>query len=170
LTKSLETSEWLLAVSLILILASLFTISHLHKGRKQSQWTHYFVRATEPFDITITGEVLHPGTFTALPGTRLGDLVKKSRPKRFANLRSLDLDRPIESSMEIVIAKLNEISIRVEGAVSEPVDLKLPTGSRIYDLKSKIQCSKDADPKFFKQRRLLKDKETLIIPAKAKGT
>lgn len=120
--------------------------------------------AASPVEIVISGEVAHPGTFSALPGTRLGDLVKKSRPKRFADLTDIDLDSPVEKALELQIPLLSEISVRVEGAVAAPIELKLPPGSRICDLKPKIECEEDANPQFFKRRRLLKNGETVLVP------
>lgn len=164
--KSLESSEWILSVSLVLILASLFIISRCHEHRKKSQLIAVADAIEHPVDIRISGEVLRPGLYPALPGTRIGDLIKKSRPKRFADLRGIDLDRPIDKSMDISIPLLSEIAIRIEGAVIEPLDLKMLPGSRICDLKSKIQCERDADLRYLKRRRLLKDGEIVIIPRK----
>jgi len=166
LKKSLQTSEWVLVSSLILLLVSLVTISRLHEHRIQSQLEDTVLRLEQTFSVTIKGEVANPGTFTAKEGRRLGDIVKKSRPKRFADIRALNLDSPIESSMEIEIALLKEIIVHIEGAVELPINLTLPAGARISDLKSKIHLREDADFKFLQRRRLLKDGETIVIPKK----
>jgi len=120
----------------------------------------------QPVEITISGEVTHPGTFPALPGSRIGDLIKKSRPKRFADLSGIDHDSQVEKTLELKIPKMFEISIRVVGAVEAPQELKVLPGSRICDLKSKIHCAPNADLRFFKQRRLLKNGEMIFIPRK----
>jgi len=166
LKKSLESSEWILSASLVVILASLFIISRCHEHRKKSQLIALSDAVEHPVNIVISGEVFRPGVYPALPGTRIGDLIKKSRPKRFADLRAIELDRPIDKPLDIAIPLLSEISIRIEGAVIEPLDLKMPPGSRICDLKSKIQCERDADLHYLKRRRLLKDGETVVIPRK----
>ncbi len=167
--KSLEASEWILSFSLILILASLFTITRFHEHRKKNQLTACASQAlspVEPVEIVISGEVAHPCAFSALPGTRLGDLIKKSRPKRFADLTGIDLDSPVEKAMELLIPRLAEISVRIEGAVAVPIELRLPPGSRICDLKTKIECGGNANLQFFKKRRLLKNGEIVHVPKK----
>ncbi len=126
----------------------------------------YAREVIHPVEIIISGEVAHPGAFSALPGTRIGDLVKKSRPKRFADLKGIDLDSPVEKALELVIPRLSEISVRIEGAVAVPIELKLPAGSRICDLKPKIECDGNANLQFFKKRRLLKNGEIVYVPKK----
>ena len=162
--KSLEASEWILSFSLILILASLFAISRFHEHRKKNQLTACRDAFAGLVDIAISGEVAHPGVFPAALGSRLGDTVKKSRPKCFADLRGIDLDRPVEKAIDLAIPRMSEILIRIEGAVAAPIDLLMPSGSRICDLKPKIECDSDADLRFFRKRRLLKNGETILIP------
>jgi SLBB domain-containing protein len=166
LKKSLEASEWILSLSLILILASLFTITRFHEHRKKNKLIACASVAVRPVEIAISGEVAHPGVFSALPGTRIGDLVKKSCPKRFADLTGIDLDSPVEKALELAIPRLSELSVRIEGAVTAPIELKVPAGSRICDLKPKIECSGDANLQFFKKRRLLKNGEIIYVPKK----
>jgi len=163
LKRSLQASEWILSFSLLLLLASLFLIARFHEHRKRSQLARSASLFAQQVEVEISGEVARPGVFRATAGSRLGDLVKKSRPKRFADLRHLNLDEPVSSNLQIRLESLAEIVVRIEGA-AEPIELRLPAGSRICDLKSKIRCAPEADPKFFKKRRLLKDGETVAIP------
>lgn len=160
----LETSEWILSGSLILILASLLVISRFHEHRKKQYLTSCSSAIERLIDIEISGEVLRPGVYSALPGVRLGDLVKKSRPKRFADLQGFDLDSPVEVPLNLVIPKLAEITVKVEGAVAEEVELTMPSGSRVCDLKSKIHLDKGADSAYLKRRRFLQNGEVVVIP------
>lgn len=162
--KLLLTSEWVLSGSLILILASLLAISRFHEHRKKQYLTSGSSAIELPIEVAISGEVSCPGIYSVLPGGRLGDLVKKSRPKRFADLRELDLDSPVEASLNVVVGKLAEITVKVEGAVVEKVELTVPSGSRVCDLKSKIQLDRAADAAYLKRRRLLKNGEVVVIP------
>jgi hypothetical protein len=164
LKKSLEFTEWILAFCIVVVLASFLIIARLHEQKKNVQLEEFLKEKKEVFKIAISGEVLHPGVFSCQAGARLGDAVKKSRPKRFADLQGLDLDSPVKSSLEIVIPKLTQVSIRVVGAVVEPIELSLPPGSRISDLKTKVACKEGADLKFFKRQRLLKHGETIEVP------
>jgi hypothetical protein len=164
LKKPLEASEWILSFSLVLILASLLAISRFHEHRKKNQLTACAETFVPPVDIAISGEVTHPGIFSAVPGTKIADTIKKSRPKCFADLRGIDLERPVEEPLELVIPRLSEIMIRIDGAIATPIELILPVGSRICDLKAKIEYAPDADLRFFRKRRLLKNGETIVIP------
>lgn len=165
--KSLNVSEWVISGSLILILLSLLLISHFHQHRKKLQISAIKESVESQIDIEISGEVSRPGVFSVVPGTRIGDLIKKSRPKRYADLSSIDLDSPALVACELIIPQLKELNVKIEGAVAVPIVLKMPIGSRISDLKSKIQSEQDADLGFFKRRRLLKNEEIITIPRAA---
>ncbi len=133
-------SEWVISGSLVLILASLLLISQFHEHRKKLQLAAFSEKIERPISIAISGEVSCPGVFSVEPGTRVGDLVKKCRPKRYADLSGIDLDRPVEIACEMLIPQLTAITVKIEGAVAELIELTLPIGSRVSDLKSKVQC------------------------------
>lgn len=59
-----------------------------------------------------------------------------------------------------------EITVWVKGAVKESVELILPVDSRICDLKAKINLSDDADKRFFRRRKRLKNREEIWVPKK----
>ncbi|OGN64853.1 MAG: hypothetical protein A3E80_01870 [Chlamydiae bacterium RIFCSPHIGHO2_12_FULL_49_9] len=59
------------------------------------------------------------------------------------------------------------VTVIVRGAVEEPLEVALPKGARISDLKSKVALKKDADKAFFKRRRLLKNGEIVLVPKKS---
>lgn len=167
--KSLRSSEWILVTSLLVLLASLVAIARFHEHRKAAQLTILAQTIEKPVTLSIEGAILKPGRYTVLPGTRLGDALKKSRPKRFADLRALDLEQPVNTDLTLQISELASVRIQVTGAVEHPVELELPAGARLCDLKSKIQWTSLADTGFLKSRRLLKDGETIEIPGKSSG-
>ncbi|HSX38020.1 MAG TPA: hypothetical protein VLE95_04235 [Chlamydiales bacterium] len=157
----IQKSEWIFSISFLLLLFALSAISTFHSHRKKIDLSNCIAKIV---DVKITGEVVNPGVFPTTVGTRLGDVIKKSRPKRFADLESLKLDNPIVKETEIAILPLLEISVFVEGAVLHRKELKLPVGSRICDLKHKIEFSNNADLQFLKSRRQLANGETVTIP------
>lgn len=122
----------------------------------------------EPVEVSISGSVSRPGVYSVHAGTRIGDLIKKCRPKQFADLRGIDLDGLIENSIHLAIPELTEITVRITGAVSGEVEFTVPVRSRICDLKSKVQLDDCADVDFFKRRRVLKSEEVIVIPRKEK--
>ena len=81
-----------------------------------------------------------------------------------ADLTSPNLSQCVNSDITIFVSKLQNVSVRVEGAVLAPEELQLPVGARLCDLKSKVQCTSDADTAFLKRRRLLKNHDVIIIP------
>ena len=164
--KNLEFTEWVLSFCIVIALSSFLIIARLQEQKKNVQLEELLKGKKEIFQIAVSGEVLRPGVFSCQAGTRLGDIVKKCRPKRFADLDGVGLDRPVESSLIIDIPKLQALSVRVVGAVAEEVELEMPPGSRISDLKSKVACKKEADLKFFRRKRLLKQRETIEVPEK----
>ncbi len=164
--KSLQSSEWILVASLLILLASLVAITRFHEHRKAAQLTLLAQTVEKPISISIEGAVQKPGIYSVLPGTRLGDAVKKSHPKRFANLRSLDLEQPVEMDLALHISELASIRVHIMGAVEYPVELEVPSGTRLCDLKSKIHYTPLADPSFLKSRRLLKDGEIIEVQKK----
>ncbi|GEM_PF-1073240 len=164
LKKTLETSEWVLSASLIILIASLYLTARYNTCRKLNLLPT-LPPPTEIVEITIQGEVANAGTYRIEKGGRIGDTVKKSRPKPFADLGSIDLDSPAKESMCLEIRKLSEIVVRVEGAVEGPVQLTLPAGSRIADLRSKVSLAPNADLKFFKRKKQLKHLEVVKVPA-----
>lgn len=165
--KSLQSSEWILVSSLLILLASLVIITRFHEHRKAAQLKLLAQTVEKPISISIEGAVSKPGIYSVPPGTRLGDVLKKSRPKRFANLRPIDLEQPVEADIALQISELTCIRVRVAGAISNPVELEVPAGTRLSDLKSKIQCTPLADGDFLKSRRLLKDGEVVEVPVAA---
>lgn len=162
--NSIKSSEWIFVISFIAILTSLVCIARLHEHRKKSQLKVMAGLARPPLEVTVSGAVQKPGVYLVLSGARLREAVKKSRPKRFADLSAMDLDQPVKVSMSIHIPELKVVRVRVEGAVKNSVDLALPIGTRLCDLRLKIELSEDADLKFLKRRRFLRDQEIISIP------
>jgi hypothetical protein len=165
--KKLFASEWLLVGSLLMILASLVVIAKVNT-HKASGLLLASAPAAPPVEmilVTIEGAVSKPGTYEFPVGSRMGDVLKKARPKPFANLKNLSLAERVDQPLNLKIEELAEISVQIIGAVTESVELVLPMGVRICDLKSKISLRPEADKQFFKKRRRLRDGEVLEIPA-----
>lgn len=161
--KTLRSSEWILVGSLLIIFASLLLIAKINAFRSSSSLTMQRLPAHEHWPVKIEGAVKKPGTYKAIPGTQLKQILLKSRPSRIANLKKIDLDQRIECPMEILVEEISEITIRVVGAVLEPSTLTLSPGTRVCDLKAKIHLRNDADKSLFKSRRMLKDGEILVV-------
>ena len=68
--------------------------------------------------------------------------------------------------MAIELTLLQEITVRIEGEVEAPIELTLPIGARMSELKSKVVLTERADQSVFKSRRMLKDGEIVMVRKK----
>lgn len=60
-----------------------------------------------------------------------------------------------------------EIKVIVVGEVEQPVEVVLPKGSRICDLKNQIIFTKETNKAFFRRKKLLQNGEKITVPKKA---
>ncbi len=164
MNKNLTSSEWLLSAGLLAILASLVAVGKINSSMAFSQIETHSVEQARFTPLSVEGAVARPGSYRHELGAPLAETVLKAKPTRFADLKSLSLEETSERSLIIKVKELTEIEVLIVGAVLNPGPLRLPAGSRLCDLKSKIQCSKEADRSLFKRRRLLKDGEIVEIP------
>jgi DNA uptake protein ComE-like DNA-binding protein len=163
--RSLLTSEWFLAISLLILLFSFFLIANIN-ARKASFSIERFSPIQEEISVTIDGAVKKPGSYSVRVGTTVGQAVRKAKPTKDANLSLLSMQEIIEAPLHLTIQPLEEIKVKVFGAVQEAVELTLPVGSRICDLKSKITLTKEAEKAFFRRKKRLKNGDQIEVPKK----
>lgn len=164
MNKSLRSSEWFLAASLLFIMASLAAIAKINSGKAFSHIEAYEAEQPKTAMVSIQGAVAKPGIYQIELGSSLIESARKAKPSRFADLQNLALEKAVDGTLVLNIQKLAEIEITISGSVLNPGPIKLPAGSRLCDLKSKIQTSDQADRTFLKSRRLLKNGEKVEIP------
>lgn len=163
--KSIRSTEWLLAISLLAVMASLVIVSKINVHRADSTLATEGKEA-EMIAVTIEGAVAKPGSYSVPAGTPVETVLRKARPKPWANLQKISLRQIVEAPINIVVEELSEIKVTVKGAVVECEEIVLPARSRICDLKSKIHLSEEADKGFFRKRRALKQGEIIEVPKK----
>ncbi len=163
--KSLPSSEWLLVASLLMIMASLVVIAKVNAYRAASSITAKDLQQEEIW-VTIEGAVAKPGRYRALSGQTIGEVVRKARPNPFADLKKIPLKEIVEAPMQLQIEELSEVQVFIQGAVAEPVEIRVPARTRICDLKSKVSLTAEADKTFFRRRKMVKDGEILEVPKK----
>lgn len=163
--KSLQSSEWVLVGSLLLVMASLTVVAKVNAYRAATTLSSKDLQIEEIL-VTVSGAVNRPGEYRVAAGTLVEAVLKKARPKACANLKALLTKQPIEEALDLFVEELAEITVFVGGAVQEPVELTLPAQSRVSDLKSKVVLSADADRAYFRRRRVLKDGEKIEVPKK----
>lgn len=161
--KSLQSSEWVLVVSLLIIMTSLVVIAKVNAYRAASTLSAKELQIEEIL-VTVSGAVAKPGEYRVPAGTLVEAVLRKARPKPYANLK--DLPTTVEAPLNLFVDELREITVFVQGAVQEPMQLTLPAKSRVSDLKSKVVLSAEADKRFFRRRRMLKEGEKIEVPKK----
>jgi hypothetical protein len=160
---SLRASEWILAGCLFCILLSLFAIAkfqvwHCTKGTDTT--TISLVK------VKIEGFVERPNVYEFALGTPLEEALRKARPKRFADLRSIDQASVLTTSIQLNIEKLSSLKVHITGAVAKSETIEVAPGTRICQLKQKIVLIEESDLAFFKKRRFLSDGEVVDVPYK----
>jgi hypothetical protein len=163
--RKVRSSEWLLVVSLIFIMAALVVIAKVNAHRASSLIVSEDLKQ-ETVLVTIEGAVAKPGVYPVLAGSLVGEALRKARPKPLANLQILPLGQLVEGPLHIKVEELSEVTVYVVGAVVEPVEMVLPAGSRICDLKAKVNLTAEANKSFFRRRKLLKNGEKIVVPKK----
>lgn len=159
--RSVEPSEWTLILSLSFILASLFIISQINSYRSTPSLIFSAPSQPAPVTITLSGAVQRPGAYTVESGTPLAQVLRKARPKTHANLQNYNLEEPLLTDTTLQIEERPIITVTIDG-----VEITLPAGSRICDLKGKISLEPDADPQFFRRKKQLRHGEKIEIPKK----
>ena len=164
--KSLQSSEWILALSLLAILASSILIAKVNVYRATTAIAEADLKPVEAVAVLIEGAVQRPGTYQVIPGTLTRTVLKKAGLKRHADLNGIDVTKRIEEATHLTIQEISEIEVAIGGEVVLPTQLRLPIGARVCDLKSKIQLTEQANPACLKSRRQLKNGEFFEIPKK----
>ncbi len=162
---SLQKSEWIFFVVILALISTVFTISKLTSARSLERLQKW--EKKEPLPevwIELAGHVKRPGKYKLRPGECLGAALRKAGLKPFADLSGIDIALLPDRCMRFDIPEARTIHIRVEGCVKEILELEVDRGSRISDLKGKIEVTADADPKFFRKRRKLREGELVEIP------
>jgi hypothetical protein len=152
---------------MLMILVSFFLIAKNTSFRSLSRLNQIKQPLPVPAIIVeVSGNVKKPGKVNVPQGSTIRAVLRKARINPTADLTNIDLDRVLESSCALHIPTLEKILVAVEGCVEEKVSVELPAGSRICDLKSRLKLTPDADTAFFRRRKILKNNETIQIPAK----
>lgn len=167
---SLKESEKILVVFFSFLLLTFFAISHLrHRStsleieKKIASLKAHPLRAKKCM-VTIEGAVLNPGSFSVNAGISLAKILHKAKVLPHANLRHLDLQMPIQEDLFLFLEELDQIEVRVKGAVIQEEVLVLNPKATINDLKGKIALKPSADLRFFRKRKKIFDRSIVEIP------
>lgn len=163
---SLDPSEWALLALFFLFMASLVIVSKVSVYRS-TDLIGQISEISEDIFVTLSGAVKKPGVYRVSAGTTLGVVLRRAQPSFYADLGSLPLEDILLKSAHFNVKELQEICVKIKGAVLQPVLLTLPIGSKISDLKSKIVLTSEADRVFLKSRKKLRNGDEIVVPKKA---
>lgn len=161
--KSLRSSEWVILSSFLLVFFSLIIFTRIKIYKISACLSVEVFQNHEPVVVTIEGAVSKPGSYSVLPGTLLGKIIKKSRPKKNADLSLIDLEQRIEEPVELFIKEKEKIIVWLVDEEGSREALELPLGAHFSDIKSKINPCLQIDPQLFKKRRSLHDGEEILV-------
>ena len=162
---SLRPFEWILAATLIIFIAALVLIAKINSYRASTAISAATLLPEEIL-VTIDGAVKKPGQYMIRAGGTIEHALRKAKPTVTADLKALPLKELIENPLHISVPELKEIRVFVAGAIAEPVELRLPPGSRICDLRSKVIFTNETEKAFFRRRKLLKNGDRIEAPKK----
>ncbi|MBS0624822.1 MAG: SLBB domain-containing protein [Verrucomicrobia bacterium] len=158
---SLNISEWLVITLFLSLMVAMALISKLSSAKAQE--IIVLNHKEDSVKIEISGEVHKPGIYEFEAGVTYAEALKRARPKRFADVSNLRLEDAVQGA-RIIVPGLEAIRIRVSGEVKQSGELIVPVGTRVCDLKSKIELTAEGDPKVFSRRKILADGEKIQVP------
>lgn len=160
----LHVHEWMAVMAITGFLLSFVVLAYLNREH------HSIPPATQfpipEIEVFVEGAVEKPGRLFIKKGSLVKDLLAQIKLTPDADISSLNPDSKLRNGKRIKIPS-TQINIHISGAVAHPGWHNLPVNTRLADLPKHIELQEDADLKFFKKRRKLKDGETLIIPQKS---
>ena len=165
-SRTLTKSEWLFGLAMMIFLFSFLIIAKKTSFRSLGR-LHQVMQPlpVSSIIVDITGDVKKTGKMNVSQGSTIRSVIRKARLKSTADLTNIDLDRVLDASCDLHIPAFEKIVVEVCGCVKEKVSIELPAGSRICDMKGCVVLSENADPSFFRRRKILRNNEIIRVPA-----
>lgn len=160
----LKVHEWFAISTMVTIVIALALISSLYE--RQNKKTSFNIRK-DSLEILIKGAVTHPGVYHLPSPLPMKALLALAEPLPDANLRRYNMEKIVTKGRVLNIPERRFIHVHIEGAVKQPLDLKVPKGTRLEELIDKVELSENADKKALQRKRKLKPNETIVIPSKS---
>lgn len=157
--KELRTHEWLTIILFSFLLILVGTISYIKNPPAPIQIDHNV-------QVNVVGAVNTPTTLTVPAGTSIKEVLSKVELKPGADISKIKTTKKLYIDQKIHIPS-SDISINIQGAVSNPGLITVPKGTRFNQLNRHIKYSESADSDKMNKKRVIKDGETIKIPYKA---
>lgn len=158
--------DWLAVITLSSILLTLGLISFLSRESayvENSNQVHH-LKIIENIEVTVQGAVRYPGVYSMQKGDAFAKLLGRVEPLPDADLQKYKPGARLNKDRVITIPHKGLITVYLEGAVKKPESIQLNCGTRICDLAALGVLLEEADKKFVKKRKKLKDGEIINVP------
>lgn len=165
-SPKLPFHEWIIIFLIIVLMLSLAVVTHLRDQDPLPETGHAFSLYSDTYKVTISGAVSKPDTYILKKGATLKVLLDLAEPLPNADLSKVNLKRKLKDEETFYIPSKKLITVYLEGAVANQGPLHLYEGSSLQDLLQNVEFLPNADKRSLKKKRILKDEEIVVIPAK----
>lgn len=169
--ENLNRYEWIVVLSLIVLLGMITFITHKHWFSGQSR---QFADPHHAYDlkiqIQIQGAVEFPGTYSLEKGATMEDALSLAKPAANADLKKLLLSKKIRDGQMIKVPAKEYITVYLKGAVEHPGALIVPKGTLMEELIGLTQFPPGADLSKLMRKRKLKEGETIKVLFENQGS
>ncbi|MCE2983634.1 MAG: SLBB domain-containing protein [Parachlamydia sp.] len=161
--QPLPLHEWLI-VALLILAFGLLTITTLIQNHRIPSTTQMIDISFDLVEVTVQGAVEKPGVYELNKGRKIKDLWLLCGPLPEADLKGFKPNSYLRDGQTLKVPAKEMITIYLKGAVSKETSLQVEKGTRLYELKDKIEFLPQADfEKMKNSRRLLKDQELIFV-------
>jgi hypothetical protein len=165
--EALNKSEWMVVLTLILLMGMLTFVSHRHWLSANPISYSNSVSITDLEDsqvhVWVEGAVERPGGYHVAKGSKIQDVLLLAKPAQNADLKKISPAKKIKEGQVIKIPRLEYLTIYLEGAVDESGPLIVPKGTTRSDLLSLVHFKKEADLEQLKSKKRLKEGERVVV-------
>lgn len=163
---SLKVHEWLAILTVVGIIMVIVIVTYIEGRRVKTDPHINFKVSHDNFDVLIKGAVDFPGVYHLTSSMSMNEVLKLAGVKEEADLSRLTLDAMVKKGRTLTVPFKQMIKIQLEGRFKgESNVIILPKGSKVSDLLNVLKFDDDADLEALQKKRLLKDGETIFIPA-----
>ncbi len=162
--KKLNNSEWMVVLSLILLLFTLTWVTHRNNLSLLSRDYSEPQFILDPqIQVRVEGAVEYPGVYIVERGALVQDVLIKAQPTNQADLKRLSQNKKVRDGQTLKIPSKEYISIQLKGAVEKPGVIVVAKGTLMHELPTLVKFSPGANLNKLQQKRKLKEGEVIQV-------
>lgn len=160
-SSPLKRHEWILVTLSLLTFGSIALITNYNT---KGLYT-YANNGNLGVEILVLGAVKYPGIYILPNHPTLEDVLTIAQADKDVNARQYILNKLVSRGRIIKVSKKEYYTIKVQGAVKEPVTLTLPKGTLLNELSSLVELE-GGDEAYLNKKRKIRPNEIIKIPSK----